>query len=99
MSWPMRLWSRDQSLDLHNRIKLKISTHSTPADAVWVALLEVVNRHAPVVLDLPGGVWVECGGCGDDDEGQAEMYPCAEVRLIADCLGVPADDGTPPRRA
>lgn len=65
--------------DLHTRLlaatsALTVAEERTPEELA-AALRAVVERHAP----KPG--FSRCTGC-------SEMYPCPDIRLIADQLGL-----------
>lgn len=92
--WPY--WRRDEAEDLHERIRARVN-QAPPASRNRVALLAIVDEHAPHIAPSPQGGYAECRSC-TDQYGDAVTYPCRHVRIIADTLDVPPHDGIPPAR-
>jgi hypothetical protein len=51
-------------------------------------IMQLVERHGPVADDYLDMFSLVCTVCSDPEEGRWTMYPCAELQMIAQMLGV-----------
>lgn len=86
--WPEGIWSGWDALNLEQRILHKIRTNNAETSPAARALLVVCARHTVLMVGPDEARVAVCLSCTDGYD-EHDAYPCAEVRAIAEALGVP----------
>lgn len=51
-------------------------------------IMQIVERHAAMTDDYLDVCSLFCAACSDPEDGRWTTYPCAELQMIAQMLGV-----------
>lgn len=79
---------------LRDRIVAKLDA-TQAAPATWYRdelITRIVERHGPVWGTYLDDNAVTCEACSDPEDRRWTYYPCAELRMITQCMGVEIED-------